>query len=142
MAGPTLKHVARLASVAPVTVSRVVNGAENVTVATREKILAIIRDVGYSPNVHAANLRREGLRNAREGNRRDRPRSAEERLVAGAKSDHGASGSGCEGEAFMQQILQLRRDLNRLMRQAERMRTCVDTIQQICLDKPDRHGSR
>ena len=57
----TLKLVAKLAGVAPITVSRVVNGSENVAAATREKILAIIKDLDYTPNIHAANLRRKRL---------------------------------------------------------------------------------
>jgi DNA-binding LacI/PurR family transcriptional regulator len=40
----TLKLVAKMADAAPTTVSRVINGSENVAAATREKILAIIRD--------------------------------------------------------------------------------------------------
>ena len=44
-----------MAGVAPTTVSRVINGSENVAAATREKILAIIRDLDYAPNIHAAN---------------------------------------------------------------------------------------
>jgi LacI family transcriptional regulator len=51
----TLKLVAKMAGVAPTTVSRVINGSENVAAATREKILAIIRDLDYAPNIHAAN---------------------------------------------------------------------------------------
>ena len=59
MAEATLKVVAKRAGVAPVTVSRVVNGSENVAPATREKILQIIRELNYTPNVHAATLRRK-----------------------------------------------------------------------------------
>jgi len=61
MPGATLKLIAKLAGVAPTTVSRVVNGTENVAPATREKIVAIIRDLDYTPNIHAANLRRKRL---------------------------------------------------------------------------------
>src|ERR1700722_293221 len=61
MPGPTLRLVAKLAGVAPVTVSRVVNGTENVAPATREKILATIRDLDCTPNIHAANIRRKRL---------------------------------------------------------------------------------
>ncbi len=49
MPEPTLKLVAKLAGVAPVTVSRAVNGSENVAAATRKKILAIVRDLHYTP---------------------------------------------------------------------------------------------
>jgi DNA-binding LacI/PurR family transcriptional regulator len=50
--GATLKLAAELAGVAPATVSRAVNGSENVAAATREKILTIIRDLDHAPSIH------------------------------------------------------------------------------------------
>jgi DNA-binding LacI/PurR family transcriptional regulator len=68
----TLKVVAKLAGVAPVTVSRVLNGSENVAAATREKILAIIRELDYTPNIHAASLRRKRLNDQSTSGSKDR----------------------------------------------------------------------
>ena len=59
MSEATLKIVAERAGVAPVTVSRVVNGSENVAADTREKVLAVIRDLDYTPNIHASMLSRK-----------------------------------------------------------------------------------
>jgi DNA-binding LacI/PurR family transcriptional regulator len=68
----TLKVVAKLAGVAPVTVSRVSNGSENVAAATREKILAIIRELDYTPSIHAASLRRKRLNDQSTSGSKDR----------------------------------------------------------------------
>ncbi len=54
----TLKDVARLAGVSQATVSRVVNGAENVATATRYKVLDIVSKLRYCPNAHAVELGR------------------------------------------------------------------------------------
>lgn len=53
----TINDVARRAGVAPVTVSRVLNGAPNVNAATREKVTQAIAELGYVPNVVARSLR-------------------------------------------------------------------------------------
>jgi hypothetical protein len=79
----TLKLVAKLAGVAPTTVSRVVNGSENVAATTREKILAIVRDLDYAPNIHAANLRRKRLNDESPSGSKGRLVCANERLRAG-----------------------------------------------------------
>ena len=52
----TLKDVADLADVAPITVSRVVNNPDSVKKATREKIEKAMADLHYAPNVAAKNL--------------------------------------------------------------------------------------
>lgn len=52
----TIKDVARLAEVSIKTVSRVINGEAHVTVDTRAKVLAAVRDVGYAPNISARRL--------------------------------------------------------------------------------------
>ena len=109
MPDATLRLVAQLAGVAPVTVSRVVNDRENVASGTREKILAIIRDLDYRPNVHAANLRRRRLSGANSNGLKDRFVNADERI---------------------QQILRLRKHLDRLRKHAERIQTCVDMMQE------------
>ncbi len=53
----TIRDVARHAGVAPVTVSRVMNDAPNVNVATRRRVEQAILDLGYVPNVAARSLR-------------------------------------------------------------------------------------
>ncbi|WP_154793126.1 LacI family DNA-binding transcriptional regulator [Occultella kanbiaonis] len=53
---PTLEDVARAAGVSRATASRVVNADERVQDATREAVLAAIRDLGYSPNLAARSL--------------------------------------------------------------------------------------
>ena len=56
--GPSLSDVARLARVSSQTVSRVSMGADNVSPATREKVLRAMNQLGYSPNRAAQALRR------------------------------------------------------------------------------------
>src|SRR3954466_12029887 len=71
MAEATLRAVAKLAGVSPVTVSRVVNGSEKVAAGTRKRVLGIIRDLDYSPNVHGTHLRRKSLKRERSVDTRD-----------------------------------------------------------------------
>ena len=54
---PTLNDVAKLAGVAPITVSRVINNNGYISQATREKVEAAIAELGYVPNVLARGLR-------------------------------------------------------------------------------------
>lgn len=58
-AGATIKDVARHAGVSPMTVSRVVNGSEYVSNATRTLVQRSIRELRYSPNLAARNLASE-----------------------------------------------------------------------------------
>lgn len=53
---PTMVDVARHAGVAPITVSRVLNGYEFVKPGTREKVLASVDALGYRPNMAARAL--------------------------------------------------------------------------------------
>lgn len=55
--GPSMADVARLAGVSGQTVSRVANGRHNVDAATRDRVLAAMRQVGYRPNSAARALR-------------------------------------------------------------------------------------
>lgn len=52
-----MADVARLAGVSGQTVSRVANGRDNVDAATRDRVLAAMREVGYRPNSAARALR-------------------------------------------------------------------------------------
>jgi hypothetical protein len=54
----TVRDVARLAGVSTATVSRVTNGASNVSCDARTKVLAAISKLRYRPNAHAAELGR------------------------------------------------------------------------------------
>jgi len=55
----SLGDVARLAGVSPITASRVVNASEAVRPATRDRVLAAMQQLGYTPN-HAARALRYG----------------------------------------------------------------------------------
>src|SRR5689334_5196889 len=57
--GPSIADVARLAGVSGQTVSRVANDRPNVDTATRDRVLAAMREVGYRPN-SAARAQRNG----------------------------------------------------------------------------------
>jgi transcriptional regulator with XRE-family HTH domain len=61
----TLKDVAQLAGVSTVTASRVMNGVGLVSDDTRTKVLSAISRLGYSPDVHAVELRRGKGSNSR-----------------------------------------------------------------------------
>jgi DNA-binding LacI/PurR family transcriptional regulator len=54
---PSMADVARLAGVSGQTVSRVANDRHNVDAATRDRVLAAMREVGYRPNSAARALR-------------------------------------------------------------------------------------
>ncbi len=55
-AAATIADVAKRAGVSPMTVSRVVNGEENVRAATRDKVNAAIAALNYTPNQAARRL--------------------------------------------------------------------------------------
>jgi LacI family transcriptional regulator len=54
---PTIREVAKLAGVSPITVSRVINGADYVNNKTKKRVQAAIRQMGYVPNTLARSLR-------------------------------------------------------------------------------------
>ena len=56
--GSRLEDIARLAGVNPSTVSRTINKPEKVKLKTRQKIEAIINELGYKPNYFAQGLMR------------------------------------------------------------------------------------
>lgn len=49
-------HISEKAGVSIATVSRVLNGSEKVSEKTREKVLKVIKETGYTPNVFARGL--------------------------------------------------------------------------------------
>jgi LacI family transcriptional regulator len=52
----TIKDIARLAGVSPITVSRAVNGKPDIAESTRKRVLAIIEHSGWKPNMQARGL--------------------------------------------------------------------------------------
>ena len=59
---PTLKDVATQAGVSYQTVSKVLNGQSNVAAETQERILQVVEELGYRPNVTARGLRSQTSR--------------------------------------------------------------------------------
>lgn len=59
MARPTIRDVAQKAGVGVGTASRVLNNSTQVRPATRERVLAAIRELGYKPNLIAQQLPRK-----------------------------------------------------------------------------------
>jgi DNA-binding LacI/PurR family transcriptional regulator len=53
----TIEDVARAAGVSVSTVSRILNGKQDVAAATRERVQRVIEDMGYSPHAQASRLR-------------------------------------------------------------------------------------
>src|SRR3954447_8413586 len=53
---PTVKDVASRAGVSPITVSRVINGAQFVSDQTRQVVVQAIEELGYKPNLLARSL--------------------------------------------------------------------------------------
>jgi LacI family transcriptional regulator len=53
----TIREVAKLAGVAPITVSRVINNSGYISPETRERVQAVIEQLGYVPNTLARSLR-------------------------------------------------------------------------------------
>jgi|YNPBryunderm2012_1023409.scaffolds.fasta_scaffold00922_10 DNA-binding LacI/PurR family transcriptional regulator/ABC-type glycerol-3-phosphate transport system substrate-binding protein len=53
----TIKDIARMAGVSPATVSNVINNKGNVSLQNRRKVEAILREVGFQPNIHARALK-------------------------------------------------------------------------------------
>ena len=48
--------IANMAGVSIATVSRVINGSDKVTDKTRQKVMHVIEDVGYTPNIFAQGM--------------------------------------------------------------------------------------
>lgn len=58
----TITDVARLAGVSVSTVSRILNGKQDVAEETRERVQKVIEELGYSPHAHARDLRAGKIR--------------------------------------------------------------------------------
>ena len=56
----TIYDIARMAKVSRSTVSRVLNNSENVSDEVRERVLKVIRETNYEPNVRARSLTVKG----------------------------------------------------------------------------------
>ena len=54
---PTIRDVAKIADVSPITVSRVINDSNYVSEATRGRVEAAIKELGYVPNMLGPSLR-------------------------------------------------------------------------------------
>ncbi|MDI9238433.1 LacI family DNA-binding transcriptional regulator [Lysobacter sp. LF1] len=52
----TIDEVATLASVSPMTVSRVINGQGKVRDTTRDRVMRAVKELGYTPNLAASSL--------------------------------------------------------------------------------------
>lgn len=59
---PTVHDVAKRAGVAPITVSRVINNSGYISQATRERVEAAVKELGYVPNTLARGLRSKRTR--------------------------------------------------------------------------------
>ncbi len=57
-----MRDVARVSGLSLQTVSRVANGEPNVNLATRDRVIAVMRDLGYRPNLAARAMRRGSFR--------------------------------------------------------------------------------
>lgn len=75
--GVTLRGVAMAAGVSRTTASRVLNNSRSVSGPTRAKVLATVAHLSYSPNVHAAVLRRKYVKAAS-----DQTNGSEERALS------------------------------------------------------------
>lgn len=62
MRNPTIKDVARLAGVSPMTASRVANGLANVRPAKRDAVLRAMRELNYAPHAAAQSMRTQKTR--------------------------------------------------------------------------------
>ncbi len=58
----SINEISKLANVSTATVSRVLNGSSHVSESTRERVLTIIRQTNYVPNVFAQGLKRDSSR--------------------------------------------------------------------------------
>ena len=58
----TIKDVAKEANVAPSTVSRVISGHKSISDKTSKKVKAVMKQLGYQPNIAARTLVTQNLK--------------------------------------------------------------------------------
>jgi hypothetical protein len=126
----TIKDVAGLAGVSTTTVSRVMNGAGNVSGETKTKVLTAISSLQYCPNGNAAELRR--------ANRRGSPKSRVHLRDLVGKRTRSPSYSGSDSqEAFRQrgqiqslegEYAQVRRVVAKLSKDLEKLRSIMGIV--------------
>lgn len=116
----TIKDIARLAGVSTATVSRVANGACNVSGKTRARVLSTISTLQYSPNAHASELgRRNGKAPSKHGNKK----RTTAKKVAAPDSNQGAE---TRGGHWKDERLRLLEDEN------SRLKLLVTTLTDDC----------
>lgn len=123
----TVKDIAQRAGVSIATVSRVTSGGDNVSQETRERVLAAISQLRYSPNAHAAQLARgsSGITRNRKPGRRSAQNAPRRRgpvpvPISREQSDHAERVRMLEREN-----LRLKRQVSDLIGDLERWRTSL-----------------
>jgi hypothetical protein len=108
----TVRDVAKQAGVSVATVSRVLNSPAVVALHTKERVLAAISVLGYTPNLAAASLRRNHRKN------RDRP------TQTSWPDEENSSGVAASGRpTIYRQFQQLKRENNELRKIIRRFST-------------------
>lgn len=55
----TIKEIAKICGVSSSTISNILNGKKNVSEATRQKVLEVVKQTGYQPNYFAQGMRKQ-----------------------------------------------------------------------------------
>jgi hypothetical protein len=126
----TIKNVARAAGVSAATVSRVLNGADNVSGETRTKVLTAISRLQYCPNPHAVELRRANAGAAPNGRaqvralvgKRAKPPSYS---LGNFQTTHGQKG---QLRLFAGEFKRVRRVVAKLNRDLEKLKRIIPEI--------------
>jgi transcriptional regulator with XRE-family HTH domain len=143
----TIKDVAKLAGVGTTTVSRVANGASNVSAETRTKVLTAISRLQYCPNSHAIELRH--------ANGGDYPQSRVRLGALVGKRAKPPSHPGSDSQNANQQrrrlrflegeykrvgraIAELSKDLENLSNDLEKLRGSIQLREQVLIHGEDR----
>ena len=107
----TVKDIARQTGVSTATVSRVLNGAENVSCETRTRVLSAVSRLQYSPNLHAAQLARaNGGISRKRGISAPTPARMEGKTLSGPGVDrHNEHGNAKQLRVLREENVRLRR---------------------------------